>query len=240
MPDFIKKTLTILSFLSLTYFPAIKSFPQKGYWYTSAKVPVIDFIAYAITNRDHSTETNKFDGIAIDLGRGFRIKKALYLETGIQYYTGNYYRKNIYSGNSPVPYSDDQTLTLNNSSFSVQLKPLVVIPIGDEENKNNFRIGLSLNGQKLYSNYSLSGYKKQDNGDYSEFNTRSSSKPYLSLFPVCGFQLQLSEHYSLGFDLNYIKIDWGQSMKKLQISSNPTFPERRTNNLFLSGRIIID
>lgn len=91
----------------------------QNYFYTSLKVPFIEYIDAAINEGSQNATT---DGIFLKAGYAISVMPDFYIETGIEYLFVNRFNKKYYSDKGLTQVNAD--LQINNSAFAVQLKPL--------------------------------------------------------------------------------------------------------------------
>ena len=225
-----KKRLTaiLLIFVLVTAFKVSKA--QNNYFYTSFKVPLFEYIGYAVRNKT----ANKTDGILMDAGYGIKINRLFAVETGIEYFIFNPYEKEYYQNSTASkPIAE---LHVKNSAFGFQARPVLKIPFDPDEN-TTFRLGCSINYLKTFS----SGYYYSDpQSSQKTAEDHTDTNFYPTVQPNLGVEFKLSDDWRLGFDFNYIKTNWSKSMRQLEFSEVPdlTVPEHKTSNIFIAGRIV--
>lgn len=211
---------------------------QHGYWYTSAKVPLADFIATSLKDDSESINKDKFSGVGIDLGRGFAISKSFFIETGVEYMTANTWNKKFYQDKRNFhnsPYKESQ---LYNSTFSFQLRP--VFSTLSDDNEVGFNAGVALGYQKLLTMSNIKQFQSSKAMYTSEVKSSSSSNFSLNIQPSAGIRIKLADHYSIALDVNYMNINWNKSLSKLSSDQSAYLPNLKTRDIFFCGRVIID
>ena len=227
-----KKRLTtsLLVFVLVTAFKVSQA--QSNYFYTSLKVPLFEYIGYVVSNNT----TNKTDGILMDAGYGIKINRWFAIETGIEYFIFNPYEKEYYlNSNANEPVAE---LHVKNSAFGFQVRPVLKIPFDPDEN-TTFRLGCGINYLKTFSSgYYYSNPDPQSSQNRAEDHTDTNFYPAIQ--PNLGVEFKLNNDWRLGFDVNYIKMNWSNSMSKLKFSDVLDFnvPEHKTSGIFIAGRIV--
>jgi len=224
----IKKFL-LLTLLSFSY--SQRTYAQRVNFYTSLKVPLLDYVVYLVNdNNDPNTTTSQ--GVIFDTGVSVKVHRSFFLESGIEYFVINYYKKK-----QPVttssPYNE---LVVTNSAFAFQGKPVFSIPL----NKNTrLRLGLGLNYQKLISKANLYSYQNNNTPSSTVKTENSQTKFRGNMQPLTGIQFKMSSKIAMGFDLNYIKVNWNESMKDLTFfNAVGGRSSHKTSSVFLSARIV--
>ncbi len=214
-----KLYLILLLLLSL-----VQSYAQKKYVYTSVKLPLGEYIAYLIDKG--SVDIEQTEGALFDLGYSVYNSKSLAIETGIEYFIINPFRKTYYHNSFGF---DHDELDVKNSAFAFQIKPVWKIGISEE---NYLRISNAINYQKLYSSGKF--YRSRTPASVAPASAHSVFK--IGLQPAIGFDFVSNEKLAMGLDIAYIKVNWNESMQQLTFSnqSDLVIPSHRTSNVFIS------
>lgn len=215
-------------FIGLLLCFSLQALSQKKYFYSAIKLPLGEYIANVISpSTDDQRET---DGGLIDLGYAVYTKNRFALETGIEYYIINPFQKRYYHDESNF---DFEQLSVKNSAFAFQLKPVFKVEIGE---KAFFRISNAFNYQQLYSKAEY--YVAQSPNNNTKSNTRSAFQ--FGLQPAMGIDFITNEKLGVGFEIAYVKVNWSRSMNKIHFSNQPNLvvPNHHTSNVFIAFKFI--
>ncbi|MCX2575835.1 outer membrane beta-barrel protein [Pedobacter sandarakinus] len=223
-----KKIFIILVGISLT--PWVRRFSQEHYFYGSVKVAVADYIKF-ITDKN-TDENYKTDGAIFSFGYGKLFPNNLGLETGLQTFASNpiYERYNLTNNN----YNE---VIGKNQAFFLQLSAFYKIDLSETD---FLRFGSSVNFGKLFSKVNYYENSVNNSQVYSkQLGTFTSKSNFLlKIHPFIGATFSLTDKLAIGFDIEYININWDKSMRFLNLAPLLGTPTQKTDNIFLSGRIL--
>jgi hypothetical protein len=216
------------------------SFAQKNYFYASGKVPMIDYIANLLRDKDRDNEYNtddnyaKSDGILFDFGYGINVNKLLIIEAGVEGFFFNPLNKRYYAPASRV-YDE---LDISNRALAFQLKPVLHLELDEDV---FFVASYGVNYRKLYSSGTYYPSQLENGQGYKKNVTaRAQSNFAFSLQPSIGIEMKIDDRWGMGFELTYIHVNWERSLNELQFASLPglAIPGHRTSNVFFTTRIL--
>ena len=216
-----RRSFSFCLFLSTMY---INSFGQNNYFYGSVEVPIADYIVFLTDN--NKADNSKTDGAMFSFGYGFELKDNFWMETGLQAFVANPIYKRYYQGNS-MTYDE---ILGKNKAFFVQASPFYKVEFNESD---YLRIGTSFNFGKLFTEATF--YK---NGSTLQSTENSKSDFLVTVTPFIGAVFFMNKNLALGFDLEYVNVNWQKSMQHLNFSPAVQLPNQKTSNVFLSGRII--
>ena len=233
------KTALRLTFLLLLT-SISTAFGQKNYFYGAAQLPALSWIESSLEDNgirvgDHYRRENA--GLIFNLGYGINLNRYFVMEAGVAYYlygpATEYYDYHV----GQAFFSDQ--FNIDHQAISLQLRPVFNLNLDDDV---ALRFGLGVNYQKIITNASYYSYQETET-DFqfkNKYSQKVKSDFVLNLQPSAGIFFGLSERWTIGLDLNYVMVDWNNTLDHLKFNEIPNLAIRgdRTSTVYAAIKVM--
>jgi len=232
---------TALRLTVLILFISISTaFGQKNYFYAAAQFPALSLIESSLENNglrvgDQYRRENA--GLILNLGYGINMNRFFVMETGLEYY--NYGPATAYYDYSLGQTKFSDQLNINHQAISLQLRPVFKVNLDEDV---ALRFGLGVNYQKIITNAGYYSYQETET-DYqfkNKYSKKVKSDFKLNLQPSAGIFFGLSNRWTVGLDLTYVKVDWNHTLDYLKFNELPNLAIRgdKTSTVYAAVKVL--